>query len=223
MDSRGHSASPHPASAAILQESHETGGTTTPVSAADGNAATLRRDLEGLTTSHNTENEGNDPTLNDSAPYGTRSRNRSGNARPDYTEKDENTDDFPAPQSKSVRLQQAASDPKRAVPDAASSSRSNGFQSPFGGKDSVPGTSTFPTNPPKKRKAAGATTTTTAAATYIPPANMSREPNMMTFGKSKAILKKGGLVADDGTVLEVDGKSGSQRDFLLDLCLYHLC
>lgn len=101
------------------------------------------------------------------------------------------------------------------------------------GKETIPGTSSFPAAPPKKRKAAGAANTAIAAsgsgsttvnvaaqpltkqpATSIPLANMSRESNMMTFEKSKAFLKKGGLVADDGTTLYVDGKQSRIRQLL---------
>jgi hypothetical protein len=90
----------------------------------------------------------------------------------------------------------------------------------------IPGTSTFSANPnlnpapqPKRRKNAAnhapangnassslmpsqATTRRSTAATA---ANSARETNMMTFEKSRAMLKNGKLDADDGTSLSVNG------------------
>jgi hypothetical protein len=130
----------------------------------------------------------------------------------------------------SKRNQQVATETKKTVADP-SFVRVNGAdedeRSPsVSGKETIPGTSSFSTVPPKKRKAAGAANTAIVAsgsgnttgnaaaqpttkrlANTIPLSNMSRESNMMTFEKSKGILKKGGLVADDGTVLYVDGKN----------------
>ena len=135
-----------------------------------------------------------------------------------------------APVGDSKRNQQVATETKKTTTDP-SLARVNGAdqdeRSPSAsGKETIPGTSSFSTVPPKKRKAAGAANTAIVAsgsgnttanaaaqpttkrpATSIPLANMSRESNMMTFEKSKGVLKKGGLVADDGTVLYVDGKN----------------
>lgn len=98
----------------------------------------------------------------------------------------------------------------------------------------IPGTSAFAANPPptapqptKRRKnAAGNATngnhaspaapTTQAAArranngnnnnAAVVPANSSRETNLMTFEKSRAMLKDGHLEADDGQKVSVNGK-----------------
>lgn len=208
MDSRAHSASLQSASTTAAPVVRQTGEAATPTSAAHGNSP-ASGEPDAHKNGQAAEADATDSNVNESAStYGTRSRNRSGNARPDYTEKDENLDDLVAPSSKSRALP-AASDAKRSASDTASTRQNNGVESPAGGKGTISSTSASAssTNPPKKRKAAGSATTTTAAVpAYIPAANSSRETNMMTFEKSKAILKKGGLVADDGTVLMVDGK-----------------
>lgn len=181
-----------------------------------------------------------DMAMADLVPYGTRSRNRTGNTRPNYAESEDVDLDFaPLPAkpastknattSDSKRNQQAVSDSKKIQVDP-SIARVNGAdqdeRSPSSsGKEPIPGTSTFSTAAPKKRKAAGAANNAIAAsvagttsnsataqstvkrpASSIPLANTSRETNMMTFEKSKGILRKGGLVADDGTVLHVNGE-----------------
>jgi hypothetical protein len=99
-------------------------------------------------------------------------------------------------------------------------------------KDHIPGTSTFSANPTaaiatlssKKRKAAGQSTPTisTSTATTGTIADSqpttrrtsiaaqigisSRESNMLTFESCAGALKDGKLVADDGTILGVNGK-----------------
>ncbi|KAJ9669106.1 putative PHD type zinc finger protein with BAH domain-containing protein [Coniosporium apollinis] len=91
----------------------------------------------------------------------------------------------------------------------------------------IPGTSTFSANPnghtpptaPKKRKNAANHGTNTGQTTGVASAPLSarrvpltqshsgaRETNMLTFEKSKAILKNGKLVADDGTIVAVNGE-----------------
>lgn len=185
-----------------------------------------------------------DIAMADAAPYGTRSRNRAGNHRPNYAEDQDMEFEFAPPPAKPAsaknatvgdmkRNQQLASETKKTAADP-SSVRVNGAdqdeRSPSASvKEAIPGTSSFPATAPKRRKAAGAANTAITAsgagnnvtpntttqptakrpATSIPLANMSRESNMMTFEKSKGFLKKGGLVADDGTVLHVDGKHGN--------------
>jgi hypothetical protein len=135
-----------------------------------------------------------------------------------------------APVGDSKRNSLAATETKKATTDP-SVVRVNGAdqdeRSPStSGKETIPGTSSFAAVPQKKRKAAGAANTAIVAsgsgnttanvaaqpttkrpANSIPLSNMSRESNMMSFEKSKGILKKGGLVADDGTVLYIDGKN----------------
>lgn len=104
-------------------------------------------------------------------------------------------------------------------------------------KDSIPGTSTFsanptstvPTQPSKKRKAAAQSTNLSIAATHpssssngsltgsqtstrgtsTPAQNAAhlRCSSMFSFENCMGCLKDGKLVADDGTVLKVDGAS----------------
>ena len=91
----------------------------------------------------------------------------------------------------------------------------------------IPGMSTFSANPnghtpptaPKKRKNAANHGNHTGQTTSVASTHLSakwapftqalsgpRETNMLTFEKSKAILKNGKLVADDGTVVAVNGQ-----------------
>lgn len=98
-------------------------------------------------------------------------------------------------------------------------------------KDQIPGLSSFPVQsepglptqqPSKKRKAPGAAPATpsnpsaTSGATSsknnsrkavtATPTNSSRTTNMLSFEDSKCYLRNGGLRADDGTVLSVNGR-----------------
>jgi len=159
--------------------------------------------------------------------YGTRSRNRS--SKINYAEdQDLDIDGISPPVKASAaknassgdakRTHPAASDTKATVPETTFTRfvTANGVdqpeKSPSSGREPGPSTST------KKRKVQGNATLTNPPPEpapkrhgpnpgYIPPANMTRASNMMFFEKSKAVLRKGSLVADDGTVLNVDGKS----------------
>lgn len=241
----GGSASPHIENAMKVESDHQTKDVATPVSNAESITGAGPQQTETEKAESATEHDGPEAASNETAVYGTRSRNRTSNARPNYAEDQDMDFEFVAPPTKPApaksastsetrRNQQAATDSKRGIPDSSSArlNSANGSdqpeKSPSSGKDPIPGTSTFSTNPPKKRKAGGGTTTgTTSAGTstpsavasaqpstkrqtaksgYVPPANMSRESNMMTFEKSKGILKKGALVADDGSSLRIDGK-----------------
>ncbi|KAI5210680.1 hypothetical protein E4T39_00152 [Aureobasidium subglaciale] len=174
-----------------------------------------------------------DVAMGDAMPYGTRSRNRAGNPRPNYAEDQDMDFEVPPPPAKPASAknatanQQVAIETKKAVAEP-SFAHVNGTdhdeRSPsVSGKETIPGTSTFSTGPPKKRKAAGAANTAIAAsgsgnntangvaqptakrpASSMPLANMSPESNMMTFEKSKGVLRKGGLVADDGQILYIN-------------------
>ncbi|THZ89310.1 hypothetical protein D6C84_00271 [Aureobasidium pullulans] len=145
-----------------------------------------------------------DVAMGDAMPYGTRSRNR---PRPNYAEDQDMDFEVPPPPAKpasaknatvvdSKRNQQVVTETKKVTADP-SIVRVNGAdhdeRSPsVSGKETIPGTSSFPTAPPKKRKAAGAANTAIAAsgsgsttanvaaqpltkqpATSIPLANMS--------------------------------------------------
>ncbi|KAI5205647.1 hypothetical protein E4T38_04235 [Aureobasidium subglaciale] len=177
-----------------------------------------------------------DVAMGDAMPYGTRSRNRAGNPRPNYAEDQDMDFEVPPPPAKPASAknvtanQQDAIDPRTTIVEP-SFARVNGTdhdeRSPSAsGKETIPGTSAFSTVPPKKRKAAGvantaivasgsgntttnavAQPTTKRPASSMPLANMSPESNMMTFEKSKGVLRKGGLVSDDGQILYVNGQS----------------
>lgn len=163
-----------------------------------------------------------DSALLDAGAYGTRSRNRTGNARPNYSEDQEYDYDFVSsaatttanavnkkPQAAAGASDAGNADSKRAA-NTASVSQTNG----------VAGTD--PNVNSKKRKAAVAATqavisnsSTTSVngsgvamrKTAAPTTTNTREISIMTFAKSKACLnKKGELIADDGTKLAVDGK-----------------
>lgn len=240
----GGSASPHTENAMIVQSDHQTKDVATPVSNAESTTGAGPQQTETEKAESATEHDGPEAASNETAVYGTRSRNRTSNARPNYAEDQDMDFEFAAPPTKPApaksastsetrRNQQAATDPKRGIPDSSSTRLNSANESdqpeksPSSGKDPIPGTSTFSTNPPKKRKAGGGTTIVTTSGTstsgavasaqpstkrqsaksgYVPPANMSRESNMMTFEKSKATLRKGALVADDGSSLRIDGK-----------------
>lgn len=165
----------------------------------------------------------------DSATYGTRSRNRTGNARPNYAEDQDMDLDL---SSASASKKKAANDiVASAAPNTAEAKRAQDFARLIGNNDgasaneSTParGTPTIATaiNPSKKRKAPGAPQTvlnqTPPVAGSPAPTNLSLkkymppfkglETNIMTLTKHKSRLNKHGeLIADDGTKLCVNGK-----------------
>ena len=122
----------------------------------------------------------------------------------------------PNPPTQSRLSPEASAPPKRVA------SGSNGWAS-VNSNSSIPGTSTFSAipnaNTSKKRKAthgssgsqgnlvqtAQAQTVSRRANTLVG-AREARETNMYTFDKTKAKLKSGKLIADDGTEFCVNGK-----------------
>lgn len=178
------------------------------------------------------------------APYGTRSRNRTGISRPNYAEDKELDTEFEvAPTVKDQLGRKARAADTGASEGGKSSSNRKGagheedqittMQS--NSKDSIPGTSTFSANPigaataattptlnSKKRKAAAQSTNSQQQAptqTTFPVQSVTRrssmaaqvtagfrETNMLTFETCAGRLKGKKLVADDGTILEVNGR-----------------
>jgi len=175
------------------------------------------------------------------APYGTRSRNRTGASRPNYAEDKELDAEFEItattkePSGRKARATDAGaseggkstnSTRKGAAPEGEQNST---VQNHY--KDPIPGTSTFSANPAagsgttqtsKKRKAASQSTSSQAqqasshtnlpAQTVTRRASMAvqvatgfRETNMLTFENCAGRLKGKKLVADDGTILQVNG------------------
>ncbi len=169
-------------------------------------------------------------------PYGTRSRNRTGTARPNYAEDKELDTEFdftstskeasgrkPAKATDSGTT--AANPRKNAVPEPDLTPTA-----PNHYKDPIPGTSTFSANPtvpggphhPKKRKAAthekgshhpspaphisAANTSNRKSGLAEQPTSSLSDSNMLSFEGCGAHLKDDKLEADDGTVLQVNGK-----------------
>lgn len=172
---------------------------------------------------------------NGPSPYGTRSRNRNSN-RPNYAEDREPEIEF------EYQLAHKEDDSQK-ISRSTTAVATNGNTTM---RDSIPGTSTFsvtstPTAPPsKKRKtmshaAAAAAANATPAQSVVPAAHSAarrasavgtmnqslrvQDSNMLTFDDSKGRLRDGKLVADDGTVLAVNGQS---FNFLL-LCALLSC
>lgn len=165
----------------------------------------------------------------DVATYGTRSRNRTGNARPNYAEDQDM--DFEMTSTAATKKKattdaagatpQNSGDPKRARGDLQQLLTGSGAATPtstngVNGGESTPGPAS---NPSKKRKAAGPPATLTqtppvanssapsASRKVAAPSATARETNMVTFTKHKACVnKKGELIADDGMKLSVNGK-----------------
>jgi BAH domain len=170
------------------------------------------------------------------APYGTRSRQRTGGSRPNYAEdKDADMDtEMNGTHTKAMPAERSSalleSSPSEALWEASSRrgfSAVNGVSKSAAGngqipKESIPGTSTFAANPTntatsKKRKQPGTSITTATPSSQSVPArpkgttgSHSRhqpETNMMTFERCGAYLNASRqLKADDGTVLSVNGE-----------------
>jgi hypothetical protein len=167
--------------------------------------------------------------LDPAGSYGTRSR-RGGKERLNYAEDQDADFDFTSAATttsykkgaSAAANAQNTTDAKRAkesaqlvTPNGAHSSANNQTIA----KDPAPGATSTVTNP-KKRKAAGTATPTNLASTPPVsaalsaanmrkqlPSSLARETNMLLFSRSKSCLnKKGELVADDGTKLNINGK-----------------
>ncbi|CAG8954136.1 hypothetical protein HYFRA_00009240 [Hymenoscyphus fraxineus] len=177
------------------------------------------------------ETEGGDSGVE--VQYGTRSRNRAGKLRPNYAEDSGMDAEFevaPTGKEKSgrkaVQAAEAASSngldagkpaiaaPKLPAPESEQQLAQNNHH-----KDPIPGTSTFSAHPTapaptKKRKAANQNAAAAAqssnsaprksnAAAQVVPTGV-RETNMLSFENCGGRLKDGKLIADDGTVLEIN-------------------
>lgn len=179
------------------------------------------------------------------APYGTRSRNRTGTSRPNYAEDKELDAEFEvATSSKEGRKANRGADLAPATPADAGRSANNARkiqgseadqivsgQGHY--KEPIPGTSTFSANlttsaptgqPSKKRKANGIPATNNLQPQMLNANNGTipavtrrasiaalglvgtRETNMLSFDDCGSRLNDKKLVADDGTVLEVNGE-----------------
>lgn len=215
--------------------------------AADMSAqATLESTPQPTTTSNSISSNpasGLDAGTETGAIYGTRSRNRGGNARPNYAEDrelDVDLEMIPFTKTTGRKSTSKAVDsgvshtsepgkstaaPKKATSDPEQVGM---IQSQY--KEPIPGTSTFSLNTSapaapttaqasKKRKANGHAAAQAASQHHVTgqPVNRRtsaaqvvvgfRESNMLTFDNCGARLKDKKLVADDGTVLQVNGMS----------------
>ncbi len=184
------------------------------------------------------------------APYGTRSRQRTGGSRPNYAEdKDVDMDTemngmhakaMPARKSGgstgSNSLETLLEAPTRrgfSAVNGVLKTSTNSAQIP---KESIPGTSTFAANPTttttsKKRKQPGTSITTTTLATHSvtarpkgtagPNPRFQPETNMMAFERCGGFLNGNRqLKADDGTVISVNGGIFSHSYHQLLLILF---
>ncbi|TVY83425.1 Lid2 complex component snt2 [Lachnellula suecica] len=174
------------------------------------------------------------------APYGTRSRNRTGTSRPNYAEDKELDAEFEVAPAAKENLGRKARATDTGASDAGKPT-GPGRKAPAAGpegdqaaqnhhRDPIPGTSTFSANPTvagastqasKKRKAAAQSTanqpqqapsqSTLPVQTVTRRTSMAaqvaagfRETNMLSFENCAGHLKGKKLVADDGTILEVN-------------------
>lgn len=168
-------------------------------------------------------------------PYGTRSRNRTGASRPNYAEDKEMDAEFETYPSlngrKAVRANDGANTAEvgsSVTPQQLPTTSDHSHPTPSHYREPIPGTSTFSANPTaaansKKRKAAtqalstphqlqapipGASTSQSAirrSSTAAPTTVGFRDSNMLSFDQCGGQLKGKKLIADDGTVLEVNG------------------
>ncbi|WPH02505.1 Hypothetical protein R9X50_00537000 [Acrodontium crateriforme] len=221
-----------------LSAAAEPQGDSTPNPTSVAQRATTQQTTRQASESSNTPNlsshvDGAADGVSDSATYGTRSRNRTGNARPNYAEDQDMDYEYSNPKltkkQSDAALLSAASAQADSKPSTESSrfvavNGNGGSSSASGAKASTPTANATSGTTGKKRKATAASNSQAAT----PPTNMSpapsatrktgglaalsvaaaRETNVMTFHKHKACLnKRGELVADDGTKLSVNGRA----------------
>lgn len=161
------------------------------------------------------------------ATYGTRSRNRTGNARPNYAEDQEMDIDYSSSAATTVTKKKPPAEGMPAAQNVAEAKRAHDLNRLVSG--GVNGTAVHADTPgpkestpaapgnSKKRKAVAAPSSAqtppvsnsplpSTARKPIAASAVARETNIMTFTKHKNCLnKKGELIADDGTKLGVNG------------------
>ena len=170
------------------------------------------------------------------SPYGTRSRNRASNSRPNYAEDKDTEMDFEYTTSRTSQASAApASQPMQRKISSGSYGKKNTANNvaPRGAnvaaaaalKEPIPGTSSFSVNDSqsKKRKAPGSSATTNPASSSSqqPPSSSTRkssqsanlnqsayrDSNVVTFENNGAYLSHGSLTADDKTKYRVNGEA----------------
>jgi hypothetical protein len=166
----------------------------------------------------------------EAATYGTRSRNKGGNSRPNYADDRELDLEIEAagriPKTKPKKVAAPSSNASVAQDESSKSAAppQNGFATvntaATNGVAPLPGMSTFSTQPPsKKRKQPGSNTSVSSPApapvqaaqkTRGAPSSASRlhlETNMLSFSRCRGRLNaKKQLIADDGTTLSANGE-----------------
>ena len=166
----------------------------------------------------------------EAATYGTRSRNKGGNSRPNYADDRELDLEIEAagriPKTKSKKVAAPSSNASIAQDESSKTAAppQNGFATvnaaTTNGVSPLPGMSTFSTQPPsKKRKQPGSNTGVSSPAaapvqaaqkTRAAPSSASRlhlETNMLSFSRCRGRLNaKKQLIADDGTTLSANGE-----------------
>ena len=168
-----------------------------------------------------------DSAMTDVPIYGTRSRNRTGTARPNYAEDQDMDFEYNASNKADSKRVLPAAEPKQAQEQNSAkfiAVNNSGPAEKVTTKDIIPGTSSFSTVPSKKRKAASGAVNATSSGTATPinrvgtPSNnvSERASNTMAFIKHKALLKNGKLVADDGTTFAVNGKRFGKSPYVID-------
>ena len=174
------------------------------------------------------------------SPYGTRSRNRTGNARPNYAEdRDTDADSEWNSNRKGNAMSQASAKPVNADKTNALTRRSAPGPTAHGPREQIPGTSSFavaeggPGSRSKKRKSPGASTTV-AAVTAQAPATSTRKSsqvaaaastatsytNTFSFDDTKTCLVDGHLVADDKTTFAPNGSYSFPMDLQINAKLW---
>ena len=181
------------------------------------------------------------------SPYGTRSRNRATNARPNYAEDKDTEMDFDYISKNTPNSTTLTSQPMQRKISSGSYGRKSTTNNhnamkasaipPTAGppKEPIPGTSSFSLNDQqsKKRKAPGtsATTSQTSAASQQPPSSSTRKStrptnptlsalrnnNVVTFESSGAYLSHGCLIADDKTKYKVNGELTTISTHIVDV------
>ena len=163
------------------------------------------------------------------SPYGTRSRNRSGNARPNYAEDRDTDADFELSSSRRAHGSASAAQSTRAAAEAeraaAQATRKAGLPL-VPPREHIPGISSFTVaeggsaSRSKKRKSPGASTTVTTSnsspaaapaamstrkSSQLIPASSAASTNLVTFENTNACLVNGCLVADDKSKFAPNG------------------
>ena len=221
------------------------------------NSSPKRKMAASSSSKSNSANASPQPTASQLAngtgasPYGTRSRNRTSNVRPNYAEDKESEMDFEYISSKSSQASVAAatSQPMQRVASSGSHGRRSTISSVNGkgntasattAKEPIPGTSTFSVNESqsRKRKAPGSSATiahTAAAPTTAPhtatrkssqlatPApSTSKETALVSFQKFGA-FPTNGCLKDDNKVEYKPNGTFSSSTFPCRPCVFTCC